>query len=114
MMRLCLATDFESEINNRFETSSSLFVGNIESLAKKLFVGSKGSHDWDHTKRAYKLSKHIGAAEGADMDVLLIAAYLHDIGRCFQDASAGAVCHAEKGAQMAWPIVKDSSFAPLK
>jgi len=48
------------------------------------------------------------------MDVLLIAAYLHDIGRCFQDASAGAVCHAEKGAQMAWPIVKDSSFAPLK
>ncbi|MBU4288424.1 MAG: HD domain-containing protein [Proteobacteria bacterium] len=56
--------------------------------------------------RVYKLSKHIGAAEGADMDVLLIAAYLHDIGRCYQDESFGSVCHAEKGAQMAWPIVK--------
>jgi len=41
------------------------------------------------------------------MDVLLIAACLHDIGRCFQDESFGSVCHAEKGADMAWPIVKD-------
>ena len=40
------------------------------------------------------------------MDVLLAAAYLHDIGRSYQDESNGAVCHAEKGAQMAGPIVE--------
>jgi len=39
------------------------------------------------------------------MDVLLVAAYLHDIGRSSQDASNGAVCHAQKGAQMAKPVV---------
>jgi uncharacterized protein len=40
------------------------------------------------------------------MDVLRVAAYLHDIGRGFQDASNGAVCHAEKGAQIAEPFVE--------
>jgi uncharacterized protein len=39
------------------------------------------------------------------MDVLRAAALLHDIGRSHQDASAGAVCHAEKGAELAAPIV---------
>ncbi|MCJ7615660.1 MAG: HD domain-containing protein [Desulfobacterales bacterium] len=97
----------KSEINDTCHSASSFFVENVKLLAKKLFDGAKGSHDWDHTMRAYKLSKHIGAAEGADMDVLLIAACLHDIGRCYQDESFGSVCHAEKGAQMAWPIVKD-------
>lgn len=35
------------------------------------------------------------------MDVLLSAAYLHDIARGHQDASNGSVCHAEKGAEIA-------------
>ncbi len=39
------------------------------------------------------------------MDVLLSAAYLHDIGRSLQDSFNGAVCHAEKGAAMARPII---------
>jgi uncharacterized protein len=47
----------------------------------------------------------MGPAENADMDVLGAAAYLHDIGRALQDAANGAICHAEKGAQMAEPMV---------
>ena len=39
------------------------------------------------------------------MDVLLVAAYLHDIGRGSQDDSNGAVCHAEEGTRMAEAIV---------
>jgi uncharacterized protein len=84
-------------------------LGNIETVkghAEKLFIDANGSHDWDHTLRVGRLCERIGPVEGADMDVLLIAAYLHDIGRYYQDASNGEVCHAEKGAQMAWPIVK--------
>ena len=78
---------------------------NIKKLAKKMFDGAPGSHDWEHTLRVSRLCERIGAAEGVDMDVLLVAAYLHDIGRSHQDASNGAVCHAEIGAQMAKPIV---------
>jgi uncharacterized protein len=79
----------------------------VKDKAEKLFYGAKGSHDWEHTVRVYGLCERIGLAEKADMDVLRVAAYLHDIGRADQDSTSGAVCHAEKGAEMAWPIVKN-------
>ena len=78
----------------------------VKQLAIRCFQGARGSHSWDHTLRVCRLCQHIGQAEGADMDVLLPAAYLHDIGRSYQDDSNGAVCHAEKGARMAEPLVK--------
>lgn len=78
----------------------------IKEKAEKLFDGAKGSHDWEHTLRVCGLCERIGQAEKADMDVLRVAAYLHDIGRAGQDSTLGAVCHAEKGAEMAWPIVE--------
>ncbi|MFH2219449.1 MAG: HD domain-containing protein [Pseudomonadota bacterium] len=83
------------------------FLGDVRNIAKRMFDTSRESHDWDHTLRVYRLCERIGAVEGADMGVLGVAAYLHDIGRCYQDATNGAVCHAEKGAQMARPIVSN-------
>ncbi len=76
-------------------------------LAKKFFTGSRGSHDWEHTIRVYKLCERIGAAEKVDMTVLTIAAYLHDIGRSHQDRQNGAVCHAQQGARVACAVIKD-------
>ena len=78
----------------------------VKQMAQKHLQTARGSHNWDHTLRVYRLCERIGLAEGVDMDVLLAAAYLHDIGRSFQDDSNGAVCHAEKGALMAEPIVE--------
>lgn len=72
-----------------------------KAFAVKCFANARGSHDWDHCERVYNLCMHIGRVEGADLEVLEIAAYLHDIGRSYQDESAGAVCHAKKGADMA-------------
>lgn len=66
---------------------------------------SKGSHDWYHTRRVYDLCMKIGRVEGADLNVLGIAAYLHDIGRPFQDRTRGKICHAEKGAELAGEIL---------
>jgi uncharacterized protein len=80
-------------------------IDNIKQQAKDFFDESRGSHDWDHTLRVHRLSHRIGAAEGADLTVLSVAAYLHDIGRARQDRASGGVCHAEVGAQMAQPIV---------
>ena len=77
----------------------------IERMAYTYFQGARGSHSWDHTLRVRRLCERIGAAEGVDMDVLLVSAYLHDIARSYQDDSNGAVCHAEKGAQLAAVIV---------
>jgi len=80
-------------------------VDTIKKIAKKYFDDITGSHDWEHTLRVSRLCERIGPAEGVDMVVVLIAAYLHDIGRSHQDNSNGAVCHGEKGARMAEPIL---------
>ena len=81
-------------------------LDSVKQLAYKHFQTARGSHKWDHTLRVCRLCERIARVERVDMDVLLAAAYLHDIGRSYQDESNGAVCHAEKGARMAGPIVK--------
>ena len=79
----------------------------IKARAEKLFSDSRGSHSWEHTLRVCKLCERLGPPEGVDMGVLMIAAYLHDIGRSHQDRLNGAVCHARQGAKMAWSIVRN-------
>ena len=76
-------------------------MADIKAFAQKCFSYANGSHNWEHTCRVYNLCMHIGQKERADLEVLKIAAYLHDIGRPWQDKSKGTVCHAQKGAQMA-------------
>ncbi|HOS97850.1 MAG TPA: HD domain-containing protein [Deltaproteobacteria bacterium] len=81
-------------------------IESIRTIAQSHFEGAQYSHDWEHTERVYRLCMHIGAAEGADLEVLAIAAYLHDIGRAHQDTSRGSVCHAEMGARIASVILE--------
>ncbi len=78
----------------------------IKKIAQKMFAAAKGSHSWEHTLRVFRLCERIGPKEGADMDVVLIAACLHDIGRGYQDASNGRICHAQKGAELAAPLIE--------
>jgi uncharacterized protein len=82
-------------------------VALIKDQARKLFLKASGSHDWDHTRRVVALCEHIGRVENADLKVLRMAAYLHDIGRCRQDRSSGEHCHAKEGARMAAAILKE-------
>lgn len=69
------------------------------------FAGAPSSHGWEHTERVFNLCMRIGPMEGGDLVVLRIASYLHDVGRPFQDASRGTVCHAEKGAAIATSLL---------
>jgi uncharacterized protein len=81
-------------------------LARVKAFAQSCFDKASGSHDWDHTLRVFRLCERMGPAENADMTVLGAAAYLHDIGRALQDASNGVICHAEKGAEMAEPMVE--------
>lgn len=91
---------------NNAESATNLSMQReVRAQAKAFFDDARGSHDWDHTERVCRLCEQIGSLEGADMDVLIPAAYLHDIGRGRQDASNGEVCHGEAGARMAAPLV---------
>jgi len=76
----------------------SKLINQIKEEAKNIFSGAKSSHNWEHTERVYNLCIHLGKREEVDMEILQLAAILHDIGRDCQDKSNGKICHAEKGA----------------
>ncbi len=85
--------------------SGQLF-NTLRKEARRYFQSARGSHDWDHTERVYKLCLRIGRKEKADLEVLRLAALLHDIGREEEDRSNGRVCHGEKGAALAKKILE--------
>jgi uncharacterized protein len=82
----------------------------IKAFAKECLSNDRGSHGWEHTERVYRLCNHIGRIEKADLEVLGVAAYLHDVGRSYQDKTKGLVCHGEKGAEMAAAFLEPYRF----
>jgi len=86
------------------------FIENIKTEAKSYFTNARGSHDWDHTERVYNLCLRIGKKEDADLEILKLAAILHDIGREEEDKSNGKICHAEKGAVLARKLLRKNNL----
>jgi len=78
--------------------------------AKSYFNGQHGSHGWDHTERVLHLCKHIGKIEGANIEVLALAAIFHDICKPEEMQTRGAICHATKAAQIAKKILAGYSL----
>jgi uncharacterized protein len=87
-------------------------IASIRDFARNNFAGARSSHDLEHTERVYRLCMHIGRIEGADLEVLAIAAYLHDIGRAMQDRAKGTICHAEQGAGIAGELLEKYPAIP--
>ena len=77
-------------------------IKKIKELAKNYSNKNDMVHRWDHVLRVYKLCMKIGEKEGADLEVLKIAALLHDIG-VWKDRKN----HEKIGAEMAKEILKD-------
>jgi uncharacterized protein len=71
--------------------------------ARQFYSDDDPVHDFDHILRVLALAERIGAAEGADMDVLRTAALLHDAGR--DEAEAAGLDHAEFAAVRAREIL---------
>lgn len=72
----------------------------IYEIAKKASPES-GCHGWKHTERVRELVLKIGKEEGADLEVLELAALLHDIAR-----KQERECHAKEGAEKAREILE--------
>lgn len=53
--------------------------------ARKLYGGTDGIHDFDHVERVYYMAKRLAIQEGADLEIVLAAALLHDVA----DSQAG-------------------------
>jgi uncharacterized protein len=85
---------------------SAALVSKVKEEARAFFLSARGSHDWDHTERVYRLCLRIGRKEKADLGVLKLAALLHDVGREEEDRSGGRVCHGRSGAALAGKLLE--------
>jgi len=85
-------------------------IKEIENFAREHLITM--SHGFDHTRRVYNLALNIGAAEKADLKVLLSAALLHDIGRDLEDHMGAD--HAEVSAYLAEEFLRTISFPQEK
>ena len=71
--------------------------------ARSYYSEIDAAHDFEHVLRVLKLAERIGAAEGADIEILRTAVLLHDVARVAEDQ--GGPCHAKAGAQRAREIL---------
>lgn len=75
----------------------------------KHFFEREGTHGFSHVERVFNLCMHIGKEEGADLEILGLAALLHDIARPLE--SAGRVeDHAVEGARIARHFLRSLGY----
>ncbi|ASI98093.1 HD domain-containing protein [Thermococcus celer] len=73
------------------------------------FFDREGAHGFSHVERVFNLCMHMGKEEGADLEVLALAALLHDVARPLE--SAGKVDdHAVEGARIARSYLKSLGY----
>jgi uncharacterized protein len=89
----------------------------IKKIAEKeLAKGNDPGHDINHALRIYDLSLKLARGEkGVNLEILKIAALLHDIGgpKELKDKT-GKICHAEESAKMARKILKNLKYPQEK
>ncbi len=88
-------------------------LGN-EEKAKKIYEFAESScklssHGWEHVVRVFELADRIGRKEKADMEILLVAAILHDVGRMISEEK-----HALASAKLSRDLLKDLGFEEKK
>lgn len=54
-------------------------VSRIAAEIRHRFADEGSGHDWHHIERVWKLARRIAAAEGADREIVELAALVHDI-----------------------------------
>lgn len=82
----------------------------ILSEARKYFKNARGSHDFDHVERVLKMALRIGKKEGTDLEILSLAAILHDVKRNDADKNKGKTDHAIIGADLAAEILRKYNY----
>jgi len=91
---------------------SRALVEETREFAREFFK-REGTHGFSHVERVFNLCLHIGREEGADLEVLALAALLHDVARPLE--SAGKVeDHAAEGARIARRFLRSIGYPEEK
>lgn len=79
----------------------------------KSFFEREGTHGFSHVERVFNLCLHLGREEGADLEVLALAALLHDVARPLED-SGKIEDHALEGAKIARRFLRGLGYPEEK
>lgn len=79
----------------------------LKAIVGEMFADEKMVEYKRHTFRVVELCKHIGQKEGANMEILIPAAYLHDIGRVILKDIKG---HVEKSVYLSEMLLKNLKY----
>lgn len=94
-----LQSDFESEYTHIYE------------FVKSKLQSAPGCHDFDHTLRVLRNAEKLAAEiPEAELQVVRLAALLHDIARPEEMSVKGKLCHAQKGAGICASELKKYAF----
>lgn len=85
----------------------------IKRKVKKLLEDRDPAHDFQHIMRVYKNTELIGCREGADMEILLPAALLHDL-VVYPKGSAKTSKSADDSADMAEKLLYSYGYSQDK
>lgn len=81
----------------------------LKHQAEKMLEGRDPGHDFEHIMRVYRNAETIGGREGADMQVLLAAALLHDL-VVYPKGSSKRSKSSDDSADLAEKILKKSGW----
>lgn len=83
----------------------------IYEFVKSKLKSAPGCHDFDHTLRVLRNAEKIATEiPEADMQVIRLAALLHDISRPEEMKAKGKICHAREGAEVCASELKKYDF----
>ncbi|MBD3279525.1 MAG: HD domain-containing protein [Candidatus Pacebacteria bacterium] len=87
--------------------TSQQLIDRVRAKAKQTLTGAGSGHDWDHTYRVWQLAKYLAKEEQANLLVVELAAWLHDLARptAKQD-------HALAGAKLARDFLQSLPVEP--
>jgi uncharacterized protein len=78
---------------------------------KKMAENKDSAHNFEHVARVYNTALRLAKNEKVNLDVIKVAALLHDIGGALEQADhTGKTDHAIESARLAMPFLKDLGF----
>ena len=83
----------------------------LREISASFCLTEGGSHGPDHSERVLHTAITIGQKMSARLAILAPAALLHDIGRKEESQSQGKICHAQRGAELAAPLLRGLNYA---